>query len=303
MTNRFDSPRAAARLLSAAVAMSSADLARTGVARHRIPQLLAIGALIRLRRGRYAPADLHPAVRDAAVLGGRLDCVSLLAAVGVFVRDCAHLHIQLERHASRVPRRPPGVVAHWRPSSRRPEHLVAGVIEALVQATRCQAPRDAVATLDSAWHNRVVDEDQLAEIFRRLPARMQFLRPMLDARCESGIESLMRLILRSLGADVDIQVRIAGVGRVDFVVDGWLIVECDSRAHHDGWDAQRRDRRRDIGAARLGYTTIRPIAEDVLHHRDRVRADIVAILAHGPVALRNSGGSRRRARRDAETRP
>jgi very-short-patch-repair endonuclease len=39
------------------------------------------------------------------------------------------------------------------------------------------------------------------------------------------------------------------VGRVDFLVEGWLIIECDSKAHHEGWDKQRRDRRRDLAAA------------------------------------------------------
>jgi hypothetical protein len=42
----------------------------------------------------------------------------------------------------------------------------------------------------------------------------------------------MRLLLRALGHRAEVQVRIAGVGRVDLVVDGWLIVECDSRAYH-----------------------------------------------------------------------
>ena len=35
----------------------------------------------------------------------------------------------------------------------------------------------------------------------------------------------MRLMLRGLGCQIEVQVVIPGVGRVDFVVDGWLIVE------------------------------------------------------------------------------
>lgn len=95
---------------------------------------------------------------------------------------------------------------------------------------------------------------------------------------ESGPETLVRLILRGLGCDVDVQVQIPGVGRVDFVVDGWLIIECDSKAHHEGWDAQRRDRRRDIAAAALGYTTIRPLAEDLLYAYDATATAIRAVI-------------------------
>ena len=92
----------------------------------------------------------------------------------------------------------------------------------------------------------------------------------------------MRLILRSLGLAVEIQVTIDGVGRVDMVVDGWLIIECDSRAHHEGWDAQQRDRRRDLAAAALGYTTIRPLAEDILLPPSRLAVHEGSTGARGP---------------------
>jgi very-short-patch-repair endonuclease len=88
----------------------------------------------------------------------------------------------------------------------------------------------------------------------------------------------MRLLLRSLGRHVEVQVQLDGVGRVDLIVDGWLIVECDSRAFHEGWEAQKRDRHRDIAAAGLGYTTIRPMAEDILYRRDEVLAALKDIL-------------------------
>ncbi len=89
----------------------------------------------------------------------------------------------------------------------------------------------------------------------------------------------MRLMLRMLGCRVEPQVELVGIGRVDFIVDDWLIIECDSEAHHSGWDAQKRDRRRDLAAASRGYTTIRPIAEDILHRPEEVVTTLRAILA------------------------
>lgn len=69
------------------------------------------------------------------------------------------------------------------------------------------------------------------------------------------------------------------IGRVDLVVDGWLVVECDSKAFHSSWDQQREDRRRDQALAALGYVVYRPIAEDILYHPDLVIAALKGLLA------------------------
>jgi len=52
--------------------------------------------------------------------------------------------------------------------------------------------------------------------------RVWRLRTLLDARAESGSESLMRLVLRSLGCAFEPQVTIPEVGRVDFLVEGLM---------------------------------------------------------------------------------
>jgi very-short-patch-repair endonuclease len=261
--------------------LSLHGLAERGLTRHSISRLVAGGELVRLRNGRYVPAHIHADLVAAGRLGGRLDCVSLLTALGVFVRVAHPLHVQFEPGTTRLPPRR-GVVAHWRRSSAERRALAADLIEALAQACRCQSPRDAVATLDSAWHHGLIDEDGIAAIFARLPRRYRTLRELLDRRSESGAETLVRLLLRGLGVDVEVQVEIPGVGRVDLVVDGWLIVECDSRAFHEGWEAQKRDRARDMAAAALGYTTVRPIAEDILYRLPEVLAAMKAIVAHPP---------------------
>ena len=261
--------------------LSLHGLAERGLTRHSIARLVADGRLIRLRNGRYVHTGTHADLVSAGRLGGRLDCVSLLTALGVFVRAAHPLHVQFEPGTTRLPRRH-GVVAHWRRSSTALRALATDLVEALAQACRCQSPRDSVATLDSAWHAGLVDEADIAAVFARLPRRYQALRDVLDPRSESGAETLMRLLLRGLSVDVEIQVTIRGVGRVDMVVDGWLIVECDSRAYHEGWDAQKRDRARDMAAATLGYTTVRPIAEDILYRLPDVLVAMKAILAHPP---------------------
>ncbi|WP_235008321.1 hypothetical protein [Microbacterium timonense] len=268
-----------------------AALRRAGMTRAGIARSVASGTLIRARNGRYVVGGTHPDLEFVARLGGRLDCVSLLRHLGVFVLDGSSMHMQVDTGASRLPTPPSGVVRHWRVSRARRDALVADLTEALAQAVRCQGPREAVATLDSAWHLGLIDDEGLALVFERLPERYRVLRFLLDRRSESGSESLMRLVLRTLDCHVDVQVKIPGVGRVDFVVDGWLIIECDSERFHSTWEAQKRDRRRDLAAAARGYGTIRILAEDIFYHRDEVRAALQSTLAHR-TALRRAGARR-----------
>ena len=272
-------PRHLAAEILPATFLSKSALAARGASRHRVSQWVRDGRLVRLRNGRYAHSDLHPDLVRAGTLGARLDCVSLLRDLGVFVHTPRGLHVQIDKGASRLPPAPDGVVRHWRESSCDRDRLAADLVEAIAQAFRCQEPRYAIATLDSAWHHRLIDEAQVDAVFARLPRRYRRLRGLADRLAESGSETIMRLMLRGLGCHVEAQVDIPGVGRVDFVVDGWLIVECDSRAHHEGWAARKRDLRRDLAAAALGYTTVRPIAEDILYRREEVVASMKAILS------------------------
>jgi len=278
--------------------LTSGELRATGLSRRQIDDLVRAGSLVRVRKGRYVRADAPPALIRAARLGGRLDCISLLSAMSVFVLSSDRLHLQIDVGASRLPPSPAGVKRHWRITCAARTSLCADLVEALAQACRCQEPRAAIATLDSAWHLGLIDEQGIADVFARLPRRYRSLRPLLDSRSESGTETLLRLILRTLAHSIELQVQIDGVGRVDFLVDGWLIIECDSEAHHSGWAAQRRDRRRDLAAAALGYMTIRPLAEDILFHRDQVAQSLRAVLTRGPGAngVPNSSRTPRRTR-------
>lgn len=266
-----------------------ARLRAEGMTRLQITGAVKAGGLIRVRRGRYVPGDTDEQMLLAARLGGRIDCVSLLHRLGIFVLSHDRLHLQLTNGDSRLPRRPSGVTAHWRSSSAGREDLLSDLLEAIVQACRCQPVRMAIATLDSAWHLGVIDEADLAEVVSRLPRRYRTIRRLLDRRSESGPETLVRLMLRSLGCRIEVQPHIRGVGRVDFVVDGWLIVECDSKGFHGSWEEKRRDHRRDMVSAAAGFLTLRLLAEDILYRPETVMAAL-----HGVLTACNSAGPRRR---------
>lgn len=275
-----------------------ADLRITGATGRQITDAVRDGRLLRLRRDRYLPAGAHPTICAAARWGGRLDCVSVLQLFGVFVREAGGLHVQLAPDASRVPR-PDGaarVIRHWRTSQAAADAALTPLDEALLAAVRCQRPRDAIATLDSAWHVGVVDEAQLNDLFARLPRRYRSLRRLLDRRAESGTESLVRLMLRAIGCRIELQVSIDGVGRVDLVVDGWLLIECDSEAHHGSWQDHKRDRRRDAAAVALGYTPLRLLAEDILYRPEWVASLLRRTIETGPARRQAFSTPENRAR-------
>lgn len=257
-------------------------LRRSGAGRRTIAAAVDEGRLLHLRKGAFCRPDVHP---DCVIAGrnrGRLSCVSELARRGVFVLhrpDRPHIHVV--RTASRLPQ-PRAVRRVHRDRLRRephPDSLSVEFFDALVHSVLCQDVRAAIASIDSALHVGLLRLDEVDELFAALPRKYRRLRGLVDGRAESGPETLMRFILRSIRCSFGIQVSIYGVGRVDFLVDGWLIIECDSEEFHGEWDDRRRDLRRDMAAASRGFTTFRPIAEDIMWHPDRVRTAVVGLLS------------------------
>ena len=267
------------------------ELRATGLSRRGLQSALASGSLVRARRDVYLSAEAPRDVFEAQRVGGRLDCLSVLQGAGIFVLENRRLHVQVEAYDGRL-RSPTSrrtrlsamkgrgrVAVHWRTIDVPPDMHSVPIVHALAQAALCQPPRAAIASIDSALNLGIIGDSHVAEIFALLPARMQVLRGLIDGRAEAGSETLARLMLRSFGKRIELQKWIDGVGRVDLVIDGWLVVECDSRAHHEGWAAQEADRERDLALAARGYVTIRPTAKLIFHRPDVLLAAVRGLLA------------------------
>jgi len=262
--------------------LTRADLRAQGLTAREITAAVARAELVRVRRGHYVQRGAPDALLRAARIGGRLGCLSLLAVLGVFVFDSSVLHVHMQHGDSRMrsgtqtarplPRRQhrKRVVLHWRSLTAPPSSGCVDIVDALIHAVGCQTPRHAVATLDSALNQGLLDSEQLDEVFGALPRRFHVLRELLDGRAQSGTETLVRLMLRGLGCTFDLQVAFPGVGSVDLVADGWLVIECDSKTHHSDWGQQRADYRRDRALAALGYCVLRLTAEDILYRPELV---------------------------------
>ncbi len=268
--------------------LTRADLLSHGQTRRSIQAAVRRGELIHVRRDRYLRPDAGDAITRAVRVGGRLTCLSLLALLGVFVLDNSRLHVQVDPWATRLRFGPhsvgffsprSAVRVHWERGVRDARgSCVAHIVDAVIHAVRCQAPRAAIATLDSALHLGLIGSQELAEIFEALPARFRAIRPWLDGRAESGPESLVRIMAHMLGCSVELQVDFDGIGRVDLVLDGWLVVECDSKEFHSNWAAQARDRERDAQLAALGYPTLRLTAAMVMYRPDDAFAALSGLV-------------------------
>lgn len=267
------------------------ELRGSGLSRRGLQDALFNGTLVRARRDVYLSTAVSQSVLQAQRVGGRLDCLSVLQELGVFVLDNKSIHVQVEAYDGRL-RSPVSrkkrlaqtkhrdrVVVHWRTIDAPPELHSVPLVQALAQSVLCQPPRAAIASVDSALNLGFIDADQLAEVFALLPARMQVLRPLVDGRAEAGSETLARLMLRTFGRRIELQKWIEGVGRVDLVIDGWLVVECDSRAHHEGWSMQESDRERDLALAARGYATIRPTAKLIFRRPEVLIAAVRGLLS------------------------
>lgn len=243
------------------------------------------GALRRIRRGWYATPHASEEELRAAEACGSLSCISLLAEEGAFRPPDSRLHLAVTSSSRPRPRElGDGVVTHWSRRARRTEYrsIRATRVEALTQVFLCQPLEYAVAVADSCLRLRLIGPDALAQMRTALPRRFAVVAELVNARAESGTESITRVRLHLLGLVCDVQVEIDGVGRVDLVIDGWLIIEVDSRTWHDDPQSFQRDRDRDRAAAERGYTTLRFTYADVMHHWPRTRDSILAVHARGP---------------------
>jgi very-short-patch-repair endonuclease len=275
--------------------LTRADLVAQGHTRRSIQSAVRRGTLIHVRRDRYLEPDVPDVLVRAVRVGGRLTCLSLLQLLGVFVLRNGRLHVHVRPTASRLrsprdkTRRVAGarkrVRVHWTPLVEdRGSECVVSIVDALAHAVLCQAPTAAVATIDSALNKGIIMAEDVRRIFAALPARYGVLASFVDGSAESGPETLVRLMARRLGCDIRPQVEFEGIGRVDFVLDGWLVVECDSREFHSTWEAQVRDRERDLALAALGYCTLRLTASAIMYRSDDVFTALSGLVSSRPRA-------------------
>ncbi|GAB3630760.1 hypothetical protein GCM10027421_01130 [Microbacterium shaanxiense] len=236
------------------------------------------GSIIRVRPGVFAVPSLDARVVAAAAHGGELTCAAALRLHGVWVlpNPDAEIHVWLGGSGRRHPHQPCECIAHY--SAGRAGLGIASAATALIHAFRCLSREAFFAAYESAWNQRLISASDRARIRRELPKSIEWLLDLARSDAQSGLESLLRLRLHLLGIRLDCQVVIDGVGRVDFVIGGRIILEADGKDNHTG-NKRHADLMRDAAASALGYETLRFDYAMIVHDWDAVVAAILPALA------------------------
>ena len=259
------------------------QLRELGYTAHQIRSALAAGAAIPIRRPWLATPAAHPDAVRAVNRGGKLAASSALRSYGIWVGRSSGLWVCTSPHASRLPDIYPGehrimtrelfpvaTDVRWRVS----------VPDALVQTLIRGDAVDAIASLESARYQGLIDDALVRDIRNAVPRR---LRRMVDRRARgamSGIETLFRLAAEAEGWNVEIQVFISGVGHVDILIDGWLVIELDGGSHAE-LEQMHTDRARDAELILLGYRYHRFDHPLLMNSMDRCIDVVRQILAQG----------------------
>jgi len=281
----------------------AAELRMAGVTRRAIYAGLASGEILRPRVGVYAHPSLSEGELHALQHGGRLGCVSVAAARGLWTLPSSGTHLAV----------PPdfhtfdhfaceGVTIHWSGGQAFGRHRRSTPLgDAIRDIGRCQGPEGALVAIESGMHpSRGLIGGYELDLLRELWPEGRDVLDFARGTADSGLESLVRWRLHRLGIEARSQYRIDGVGRVDLLVGDRLIIELDGATHDDAAGV-RNDRRRDATSSAAGFRTERFGYAQVVYDWARVQAAILAIIrqgdhlnsgpgSHGPRARKRTSG-------------
>jgi very-short-patch-repair endonuclease len=159
-------------------------------------------------------------------------------------------------------------------------------LRTVIDCARTMPRLDALILLDAALHDRLVrlaDVRAAAATIRgKGAAAVRQVVGFASRLADSPLETVLRVILEILGCAYSEQKSIRGVGAVDFLVEGWLLLEGDGFEFHSGRDDYRRDRRRGNAAAERGLVPLRFSYEDLRFRPGGVLEQIARVHALGP---------------------
>lgn len=270
-------PTAAHVLSHLGDAARGTTLHQYGLSRRILSTAVRDGTIIRVRNGVFALPTAPPEVITAAEHGGALTCSSALRLHGVWtLDDDADPHVWLGAHG-RIHHVDCVCTGHY---FEGPTLFgIAPLEDALVHVCLCRGDEAFFVGLESALRLRLIGAAGRARIRSRLPVRARWLIDLARTDADSGLESLLRLRLHLLGILLECQVEIPSVGRVDFVIDGLLILEADGAGNHGEAEHRHRDLLRDAEASSRGFETLRFDYAMIVHDWPIVADAIVAAVA------------------------
>lgn len=261
-------------LISAGSVARTGTLLRAGFSERNIRNAVSAGNIVRLRHGIVAREGAAPDLVAAVSANGLLCCASAAPYQGLWrLHTPERLHL-LCRHGAAA-----DVVIH-RGSVVPPEfpRPVAGLTDTLLHALRCLPAVDAAVMVESALRQ---GRTTLAYLERRLPGNRngaaRRVLGLVDGTADSAIEVVARLLFRGAGIYTQTQVELPGIGRVDFLLEGFLIVEIDGSTHFEPAQVKK-DRHRNNVSTLTGYTVLRYGYQEVVYHPQKVLDQVWQVL-------------------------
>jgi very-short-patch-repair endonuclease len=173
---------------------------------------------------------------------------------------------------------------------------VAGLADVLVHALHCLSELDALVLVQSAVGSGAISLDFLRErLSGNRNARARSVLGLVIPRADSLLEVLANTAFRRAGLRIRRHVQIPGVGEVDFLVEECLVVETDGGSHLEPLQVKK-DRRRNNAAVVGGYLVLRFSYDDVVHHPERMVADVIGVLEQYRRGAFHASGSDRLSR-------
>jgi hypothetical protein len=247
----------------------------------------------------------------AAIQRGKITGTTALATRGVWNGLDSRIHVAVARNAHGAPlplsmplaafTRPDfstnGFVRHWR-QEWHVDHTEplwrASVIDSLLVAARSLSREQFIACAESALATGVLPRAALSALRASLPRAFQPTVDALRLDAASGLESTFGTRIAPVVRTLETQVAVPGLGArggrgfVDFVLDGWLVVETDGDAFHD----PAVDRTRNSILVRAGYRWHRFGFVQIVNEWPAVEATVLELLRFPPGGRSDSRGSK-----------
>ena len=261
-------------LVQAGGVARTAQLLSAGYSRRDIRRLTELGAT-QPRRGVFLAPGCDGDLAAAVHHNGRLTCASAAVRYGLWLRDPpARLHLACNHgHGN-------GFVRHRTVRfDGHPQLPVAAVEDVALHALGCLTPPSSTAIATSAIRLHGVPLELLrAELRGDRSGPIRRALQELDLRAESIVEVDAQHLFRSNSIEFEAQVLLPGIGRVDFLLAGFLIVEIDGFAFHSKRADMLRDRQRNNTSTVNGYAVLRYMPEHIWFNPELVLAEIRAVL-------------------------
>jgi very-short-patch-repair endonuclease len=249
-------------------------LLQAGFTDRNIRNAVTSGEVIRLRHGvvalQGAPADLTGAV----TANGLLTCASAARHRQLWLlHEPQSLHLLCKHGGPRdaVVHRE-SLVAHDGPKP------VASTTDVLIHSLRCLPAVEAAVMVESALRQGVTTLNYLR---KRLPGNRngnaRRVLDLVDGSADSAIEVVARLLFHNEGIYTETQVELPGIGFVDFLLEGFLIVEIDGGSHLEPRQVKK-DRVRNNASILTGYAVLRYGYAEVVYQPQKIIKEVWQVL-------------------------